>query len=83
MDFPKCCWLSLDCVTAAADTGTYNHVPYAVAYELAEMTFNIPYAILYFVISYWMVGFNPGAGPTIITLLFLILAYILLPSTGV
>ena len=63
--------------------GTYSHWAYGVATSLSEVPFNTVLAILYFLLSYWTIGLNPSSDAAATYVLFLVSAYILLPSIGV
>ena len=63
-------------------TGTYTHYAYGIASTLSEVPFNVVLATLFWVISYWLVGFNSSIGAIFTQWVFLLMAYIVLPSLG-
>eukprot|EP00978_Attheya_sp_CCMP212_P023184 scaffold70400_cov54-Attheya_sp.AAC.2 len=63
-------------------SGTYRRMVYGVAVQLAEIPFNLGFAIVSFVIFYYMVGLNSDAGRTIYFVLMALATYWVLPAFG-
>jgi len=63
-------------------SGTYRRVLYGVSVQLAEIPFNLGFAIISFAIFYFMVGLKTDGGSVVYFLLMALAAYWLLPTIG-
>ena len=63
-------------------SGTYRRIAYGVAVQLAEIPFNLCFAVISFVIFYFMVGLRSDSENVVYFLLMGLAAYWVLPTIG-